>query len=187
MSAARRREPLFNRPERLLPFACFVCAAALLVSERMTTFQLVAGPATSGASLCNLQAADRHHYALAVLGCFAIVAVIAAVLGGSKPAAIAVAVAGVLALLLFLVVDLPKANNVGSISASCDLADQGFEARAQPQAGFWLEMVGALGLTLSGAALATLGSDQLRALRPRRLGRGRAPKAGESRPSASAD
>jgi hypothetical protein len=187
VSAARRREPPSGRPERLLPFACFVCAAILLASERMTTFQLVAGPATSGASLCNLEAADRHHYALAVLGCFAIVAVVAAVLGGSKPAAIAVAVAGALALLLFLIVDLPKANNVGSISASCDLADRGFEARAQPQAGFWLELVGALGLTLSGAALATLNAEQLRALRPRWLGGGRAPKAPPDTPSARAD
>ena len=65
--------------------------------------------------MCDLQAADRHHYALAVIALFAIVAVLVAVAGGSRPAAIAVAIAGVVALLLFLIVDLPKAKIVGTL------------------------------------------------------------------------
>ena len=77
-------------------------------------------------------------------------------LGASRPAAVAVPIAGLLALLLFGVVDLPKANDVGSISGVCTLADQGIDAKAVPEAGFWLEMVGAVALTLSGAALAML-------------------------------
>jgi hypothetical protein len=156
----------------VLPFACVISAVVLFASEFMTTFELIAGPVPSGAALCGLQAADRHHYALAVLGVFAILAVIVAVLGASKPAAVAVAIAGGLALLMFLIVDLPKANNLGSISSACDLAGQGFDAKAVPQAGFWLELIGALALTLSGTALATLSSAQLKALRPRWLGGG---------------
>jgi hypothetical protein len=155
---------------RLLPLACVVSAVILGVSERMTTFQLVAGAQGNGASLCNLEAAERHHYALAVLAAFAILAVIVAVLGASRPAAVAVPIAGLLALLLFGIVDLPKANDVGSISGVCDLADLGLDAKAVPEAGFWLEMVGAVALTLSGAALAMLNSEQLRALRPPWLG-----------------
>ena len=50
-----------------------------------------------------------------------------------------------------------------------------------PQAGFWLEMAGAVALALSGAALATLTPDQLATLRPGRL---RGPKDG--RPAAAA-
>ena len=84
----------------------------------------------------------------------------------------AVAVAGGLALAIFAIVDLPKANDVGAISSACNAASQGFDAKALPQAGFWLELVGGLALTLSGIALATLSSEQLRALRP-----GRRPKA----------
>lgn len=170
MSAARPpRRRLFAHPERLLPFACVGAAAALFASELMTTFQFVP---PGGEALCTQQAADRHHFALGVLAIFAVGAVIVAVLGASKPAAMSVAAAGLLALLLFLIVDLPDANNLGTLGDSCtSIPGQSFfDAKAVPQAGFWLEMVGALALALSGAALATLTPDQLATLRPRRLG-----------------
>jgi hypothetical protein len=172
-------------PERLLPFACIVSAAVLFASEFMTTFQLEA--ASTGSPLCDLSASDRHHYALAVLAGFAVIALLIAVLGGSKPAAVAVAIAGVGALLLFLIVDLPKANNVGGVSSACDLAGQGVDSKAVPQAGFWLEMAGALALAISGAALATLNSQQLRSLRPRWLGGGDGHQAPTQSPSTSGD
>ncbi len=165
-----------SRPERLLPFACIAGAAVLFASEFMTTFQLSEGPLGSGNPLCNLDAASRHHFALGILAIFAVLFVVVAVVWGSKPAAVAVGIAGVLALLLFLIIDLPKANNVGSISSACDLAGQGFDAKALPQAGFWLEMVGALALALSGVALATLSPEQLDTMRPRWFGGGRKPK-----------
>lgn len=157
-------------PERLLPFACLAAAAVLLASELMTTFQLVAGSQASGTAFCDLDGGGHHHYALAVLAAFAIVAVIVAVVAGSRPAAVGVAVAGLLALLLFAIVDLPKANDVGSVSSACDLAAQGLDAKAVPQAGFWLELVGSLALASSGAALAALSPAQLKGLRPGWLG-----------------
>jgi hypothetical protein len=167
VSAAGRKAARSSAgPERVLPFACIVSALVLLASEFMTTFQLVAEPAPGGAPLCAIEAADRHHDALAVIAAFAIFAVLVAVFAGSRPAAVAVAVAGVAALLMFGIVDLPKANDVGTISSTCNAASQGSSAKALPQAGFWLELVGGLALALSGAALATLSSDQLRALRP---------------------
>jgi hypothetical protein len=166
------RPPLrtrLRRPERLLPYACIAAAVALFASELMTTFQFIA---PGGEPLCTQQATDRHHFALVVLAIFAVGAVIVAVLGASKPAAISVAVAGVLALLVFLIVDLPDANNIGTLGDSCSSvpSQSFFDAKAVPQAGFWLEMVGALALALSGAALAALSADQLATLRPRRLG-----------------
>jgi hypothetical protein len=162
--APRARVP---RPERLLPLACVASAACLFASELMTTFQFTPPGAEP---LCAQDAVSRHHYALAVLAVFAVGALIAALVWGSKPAAIAVAVAGVVALLVFLTVDLPKANNVGTLgSCSPSTTENFFEAKAVPQAGFWLEMIGALGLALSGAALATLTGEQVGALRPRWL------------------
>lgn len=161
----RRRR--FQHPERLLPFACIAAAVALFASELMATFKFIP---PGGEALCTQQAADRHHFALGVLAIFAVAAVIVAVLGASRPAAMAVAVAGLLALLLFLIVDLPDANNVGALGDSCTTipGQSFFDAKAVPQAGFWLEMASAVALTLSGAALATLTSDQLATLPPRR-------------------
>jgi hypothetical protein len=156
-------------PERLLPFACITAALALLASELTTTFQLV--PAGEE-PLCEQQAADRHHLAMGVIALFAIGAVVVAVLGASRPAAISVAIAGLAALGLFLIVDLPDANSIGTLGNECaSLPNQLEEGKAEPQTGFWLEMVGALALTFSGAILATLTPAQLAALRPRWLGR----------------
>jgi len=187
------RQTRFRHPERLLPFACVVAAAALFASELMTTFQFEGGALASGNGLCTQVASDRHHFALGVLAIFAIGAVLIAVLGASKPAAMAAAGAGLLALLLFLIIDLPDANNVGELSGcSASTAGSFVTAKAVPQAGFWLEMVSALALALSGAALATLTPDQLAILRPRRLRRrkdiaGPRPPAGTAAPLPNPD
>jgi hypothetical protein len=154
-------------PERLLPLACVAGASALFASELMTTFQLE----STGPEFCNIGAAGRHHFALGVLAIFAVIAVVIAVATASKPAAVSVGIAGVIGLILFLTIDLPHANNTGTLAGcSPSTEDAFFDAKAVPQAGFWLEMVGALALALSGVALATLNPDQLRAIRPRWLG-----------------
>ena len=90
--------------ERLLPIACIAGAALLIASEFMTTFRLDAAGETT---LRLSEAADRHNYAMLVIGLFAIGAVVLAVYAGSKLVAIAVAVAGGVALLVFLLADLP--------------------------------------------------------------------------------
>jgi hypothetical protein len=156
-----------QNPERLLPLACIAGAGALFASELMTTFQL----SSTGPEFCNVEAASRHHFALGVLAIFAVLAVILAVTTASKPAAVAVGIAGVIALILFLTIDLPHANNTGTL-AGCSATTNNafFDAKAEPQAGFWLEMVGALALALSGVALGTLNPEQLRAIRPAWLG-----------------
>jgi hypothetical protein len=167
-------------PERLLPLACVLAAIVLGASEFMHTFQI---SQIGNVPLCNLTGTNRHHFAQLVLAAFGGVAAMVAVFAPSRPAARATAIAGVIALLLFLIVDVPHANNVGSVSATCDLASQEATATAIPQAGFWLELVGALGLAVSGIALATLTPEQLRAIRPRRLGGTERP-VGEHRPTA---
>ena len=154
------------RWERLLPIACLAAAAVLFASELMTTFNLT--PAGVEPQ-CAQSAVDRHHYAPIVLAVFAVVALAIAVFSASKPAAIAVAICGVLALAIFLVIDLPDANNVGTIDDTCGSFEQSFiDAKAEPESGFWLELVGSLSLAISGLALASLSTEQLKGIRSSR-------------------
>jgi hypothetical protein len=142
------------RAERLLPLACAGACAMLAASEFMDTFNLEGpGPTTQVVQT----ASDQHHYALLVLAGFALVALAIAVVAGSKPAAMAVALCGAAALLIFLLIDLPDAGKVGTINT-----ETFSQAKADPATGFWLELVGALVLAICGGALATLSPDQLR-------------------------
>jgi len=114
-------------------------------------------------------ARERHGNAMFVIAAFAIILTVVSVWAGSRPAALGVAVMGVIALLVFLIVDLPDAGQIGTL----DDARQSFiDAEAVPQSGFWLEMLGALGLALSGGALATMTPEQLASLRGRFFKRG---------------
>jgi hypothetical protein len=155
------------RAEHLLPLACAAGCAALAASEFMNTFELN-GP---GPTLQAVQSAsDQHHFALLVLAGFALVALGIAIVAGSKPAATAVAICGAMALLIFLLIDLPDAGNVGTIN------EQTFtQAKADPTTGFWLELAGGLVLAVCGGALATLSPEQLRTFA--RAAEGRRPSA----------
>jgi hypothetical protein len=153
----RRRGPRLLRVppvEILLPLACLASALVLAASELMVTFDIV-NPA--GDAIDELDAADRHGYVMFVIAFFALFALGLAVLEGSKPAAVAVAVAGGLALFLFLIIDLPDAGQVGTVDEPVFFAN----AETEPRAGFWFELIGALCLAVSGAALATLTPEQL--------------------------
>ena len=155
--SSRRRLPRPRIPavEILLPLACFLAAMVLGLSEFLTTFEFT----PPGAEPLQVQdAADRHSYGLLVLALFAIFALAVTVMSGSKPAAFAVAASGGIALLIFLLNDLPDAGQIGTLD---DPRQSFFTTEAVPQAGFWLSLVGALGLAVAGAALATLTPEQL--------------------------
>ena len=148
-----------SRLERLLPWACLISAGVLIASEFMVLFELTQPGAEP---LDEVLARDQHGNAMFVVGGFAIILTIVAVWGGSRTAALGVAVMGTAALLLFLIMDVPDAGQVGTI----DDARQSFiDAEAVPQGGFWLALLGSLGLALSGAALATMSAEQLESLR----------------------
>ena len=150
------------RPERLLPLACVAGGGLLFVSQFMSIFELnSAGPTAQEL----ISSTDQHWLAMGVLGIYAIVATIGAVWAGSKPLAVSVAVAGGVALLLFLLIDLPDAGKTGTINSE---TVSFLTAKADPGDGFWIELLGALVLAICGAALATLGPEQLADLRPRR-------------------
>jgi len=147
------------RAEYLLPFACAAGAVCVGASELMSTFEFDLGP--GGGAVRTIEAADRHSYALLVLAVFALAALAVAVIAGSRPAAVAVAVTGGLALLFFLVVDLPDVGQQGTLDEPSAVF---FSTEAKPGDGFWLELVGSVALAASGGALATLRPEQLRAL-----------------------
>jgi hypothetical protein len=147
------------RAEYLLPFACVAAAICVGASEFMTTFEFDLG--TSGEPQQTIAASDRHSYALLLIAIFALFALVVALISGSRPAAAAVAVAGGLALLFFLLVDLPDVGQQGTVD---DPSRVFTSSEAEPGEGFWLEMVGTVALAVSGGALATLRSEQLRML-----------------------
>jgi hypothetical protein len=153
--ARPRRTLRIPAAEILLPIACLASALVLGMSELLTTFELTP---PGGEPLEVIDASERHSYALLILAMFAIFTLAVAVMSGSKPAAFAVAAAGAVALLIFLLGDLPRAGQIGTLD---DPAQSFIDAEAVPQAGFWLELIGALGLAVSGAALATLTPEQL--------------------------
>jgi hypothetical protein len=149
-----------GRAERLLPWACFAAAIVLFASQLMTMFEFTPPGAEP---LAERSVIDHHGPALLIIAAFAAIATAFAVWAGSKPAAIAVAAMGALALLIFLLIDLPDAGQVGTL----DSAEQSFiDAEAIPREGFWLEMLGARALAFTGAALATMSAEQLASLRP---------------------
>lgn len=149
-----------GRAERLLPYACIMAAVVLFASQLLTLFEFTPPGAEP---LLDRSAIDDHGHPLFLVSAFAILATIAAVWVPSKPAAVAVGAMGLIALLFFLLTDLPDAGAVGTL----DDARQSFiDAEAIPQEGFWLELLGSLGLALSGIALATMSPEQLAAMRP---------------------
>jgi len=147
----------FLRAEYVLPLTIVAAAVMLGVSEFMTTFDFT----PPGAEPLRSQlASDRHGYALLLLAACTVGSMILALVSGIRTAAIATAVFGLLALLLFLVIDLPDAGKLGDL----DDPTRGLaSAQAQPQTGFWLEAVGSVVLGLASVAFATLRPEQLRA------------------------
>jgi hypothetical protein len=140
--------------ETLLVLACAAAAAMLAVSQFTDLFHLTP---PGGEALKAIDAADQHGYATLVLAGFALILLVVAMAARGEPlgqmAAVAIAVCGVVALLIFLIGDLPDVNKIGTLD---DPRQSFIDAEAKPVAGFWLELVGALVLTVCGAALATM-------------------------------
>lgn len=139
------------RAEYVLPIVIGLAAILLAVSELLVTFDFVS---PGDEVQADQTGGDRHGYANLVLAGGAVIAMLIALAAGSRPAALAVAGLGAVALLLFLVFDLPDAGRIGEL-------EDFITAEAEPQAGFWLEAIGALTLGLAGGAFATLSSEQL--------------------------
>jgi hypothetical protein len=142
------------RTETLLLLGCAAAAGMLGVSQFTDIFHLTP---PGGEALQAISAKHQHSYATLVLAVFALVLIVVAIAARDEQlaqvAAMAIAVCGLIALLIFLIGDLPKVNNVGTLD---DPRQSFIDAEAKPVAGFWLELVGALVLTVCGSALATV-------------------------------
>jgi hypothetical protein len=142
------------RTETLLVLACAGAAAMLGASQFTDIFHLTP---PGGEALQAISAKHQHSYATLVLAIFAVV-LLFVTLGARdeqsrQVAAMAIAVCGLIALLIFLIGDLPDVNKIGTLD---DPRQSFIDAEAKPVAGFWLELVGSLVLTVCGAALATM-------------------------------
>jgi len=145
------------RVETLLVLACAAGAALLAGSQFTTLFELTP---PGGEAISTIEASDQHGYATLVLAVFALVMLVVGIAAKTESmaqiAAFAVAASGAVALLIFLVVDLPDANTIGTLD---DARESFVDAEAKPVAGFWFELVGSLILAICGGSLATLGPE----------------------------
>lgn len=142
------------RTETLLVLACAGAAAMLGASQFTDIFHLTP---PGGEALEAISSKDQHGYATLVLAIFALVLILVTLVARDdqlrQVAAMGVAICGLIALLIFLIGDLPDVNKVGTLD---DPRQSFIDAEAKPVAGFWLELVGSLILTVCGAALATM-------------------------------
>jgi hypothetical protein len=130
----------------------------LVVSDFTTLFEVTAittvlpdGARTGG---------EQHSYAMLVLGVGALMMVglgglaLASGVAPARPAMLALAGLGAIALIIALVGDLPAVSSSGLVK---DLQERYDEAEGQARTGFWLELVGAALCLVAGGAQLLLG------------------------------
>ena len=127
----------------------------MVATEFSTIHSVRLGETTCGAAdpadrdKCMTSGGDQHGYALLVLALLAVLMTLGAVLGRSRPAAVALAVIGAVVLLVALLLDLP------TLDSTRDLELKYTGARAQTGGAFTLELI-AGGLALGAGLLALL-------------------------------
>jgi hypothetical protein len=97
------------------------------------------------AEQCAPTGADRHSWALALLGLLVLVMAWGAGVGASRPAAWALAIAGAATLAIVLVGDLPDIDETGQVGLLFEAA------AATPASGFWLSLAGGVAALAAGA------------------------------------
>ena len=124
---------------------CLVLAAFTTVIEiKVGTTTKLPGRDT------HLSGWDRHGPALLIVAAFAAV-MVAGALRGARPAMVALAVLGLVALLIAVVGDVPDLDETGFIGEVYE------DAAAGPSAGFYLETLGGVLLLAGGGLLAVAG------------------------------
>ena len=150
-------------PQLTLPLACGAAlgAGALAAAQFVGIFTLIpSGPDLEVADGLVISAQDQHGWAMLILAVIALALVIACLWfergddeGSdtvSQTAAVALAVTGLVAMLIFLIIDVPDANRIGALGNE---TGSFVDAKAIPQLGFWLELLGSLLLIGCGSAL----------------------------------
>jgi hypothetical protein len=103
----------------------------------------ITDPAT--AEDCEITGGDQHSFALVAVAILTVVMAMGAGLGGSRPAGIALVVAGLLVLGIALIGDLPDTSSTGQVGPLFENAEAG------PGSGFWFELVAGALAAAAGA------------------------------------
>ena len=148
-------------PLQIALLALPLVGAGLLVAAEFSTLydvRVVTAVPEGG----SFSAGGHHGYALAVMAVGIVVMAVGAVLGGSRPAAVAVVVLAVAALAIALAVDLPDVHETGLIGRTYEAA------RAAPRAGLYLEIAGGCAALVGGTLILLAGPRRRRPRRSRR-------------------
>ena len=135
-----------STPLRIALLALPMAGAALLIAAELSTLyevRVVTAVPEGG----SFSAGGHHGYALGVIAVGIAVMALGAVLGGSRPAAVAVLALSVAALAIALLVDLPDVHETGLIGRTYDAAE------AEPRAGLYLEIAGGCAALAGGALI----------------------------------
>ena len=164
-SGFRRRPRGFLRPDALrlgrsgalawVLLAAGVGAGVLAIVAEFSTISYVTVVTATCEDLadprladrCRLDGSERHSWAFALLGGFAILMAWGATVGRSRPAAGALVAVGAVLLGLGFARDLPETSRTGLIG-------EAYEATAHKGSGLWLELVS--GVMLVGVGVAAL-------------------------------
>jgi hypothetical protein len=140
-------------------------AALLIAAEFSTLYEVrVVTAVPAGGSF---SAGGHHGYALAVMALGIVAMTVGAVLGGSRPAAVAVLVLAAAALAIALAVDLPDVDETGLIGRTYEAA------QAEPRAGLYLEIAGGCAALVGGALILVARPEPPPRTRSRRTAAGR--------------
>jgi hypothetical protein len=146
-------------PTSVRPLRIGLCAAAsagvvcLVLATFTTVIEIKVGTTTRLPGRdTHLSGWDRHGPALLIVAAFG-AAMVAGALRGARPAAIALAVLGLVALGIAVIGDVPDLNQTGFIGEVYE------DAAAGPSAGFYLETLGGALLLAAGALLALAGDS----------------------------
>jgi hypothetical protein len=153
-------------PFRLALLALPLAGAGLLVAAEFSTLydvRVVTAVPEGG----SFSTGGHHGYALAVIAVAIVVMSLGAVLGGSRPAAVAVLALAAGALAIALLVDLPDVHETGLIGRTYDAAV------AEPRAGLYLEIAGGCAALVGGALIVLARPGGRRRTRSRRTAPGR--------------
>ena len=128
-----------------------VCGGLLLLyAETLDLYRIVTpSGSVSNASGSVRTGSDQHSWALGIMGVAGAGAAVLARITRQRLPALAAAALGTIALVIALAVDLPDVTASG-VTTDLEIGD------AEPGAGFWVEVVGALVLAGGATALAAM-------------------------------
>jgi hypothetical protein len=142
-----------------MAFAGVIC---LLLATFTTIIEIQVGTTTKiPGHDTELSGWDRHGPALLIIAGFAALMIVGA-LRGARPAMMALAALGLVALLIAVVVDVPDLHKTGFVGEVYE------DAAAGPKAGFYLETLGAVLVLASGVLMLLLPGAERPADRPAR-------------------